>query len=143
MGRLLDAAGLAITAELLQVWTAGPAQPLTGPEAIGRIRQRAQEGPTGRAVEPAQIHQLVSAAKHLKIPQHGAIGGEGVDAAHRLPIADAAKASGVVVRSVDIHKRQATPLAIAAPQQADFPQAERTPPVIENGQLGSGTKGLR
>ena len=143
MGRLRDAAGLAITAELVQVWAAGPAQPLAGPEAIGRIHQRAQEGPACWGVDPAQINQLLSAAKHFKISQHGAVGGDGVDAAHRLPIADAAKASWVVVGKVDVHKGQAPPQAVAAPQQAHLPQTERATPVVEKGQLGPGAEDPR
>jgi hypothetical protein len=121
---------------LIEAGPAGQAQPQSRPEAIKAIDRRPQQGPTGGGIEPAQADQGIGLSEHSHIAQDGAIGGEGMDAAHGLPIADATMEGGVVPVGVDVDEGQAggtrVEALIAGAQKANLAQAERTTAVVKD-----------
>jgi len=147
-GRSTPATPTANRAELLKTGSAGDPEPRRGPDRIEGIHQRRQQGPAGGGIQPPQTDQLVGAAEDLHIPHHFAAGFKGMDAAHRLPVADAAVGGWVVAGGIDIHERQPRNTRMDPPvtllKKANLPHAEGTAAVEKDRELShSATLGRR
>ena len=128
--------------ELIKAGTTGDLQPPVRPEGVDRVEEGAQQRPAAGCIDPAQADELIGPAEDRDIPQHAAIGLDGVNAAHRLAVADALMQLWVVVGGIDVNERQpgiaGMTEAVALGQEAHFTQAERATAVVEEGELNHG-----